>query len=490
MMDLYMFEGSARQVSKKTGRAAICFLLVLATCLTGCSRKQEEAVEVPVITPTLTVDFGTPLGEFKPVNGINNGPKSKSTVSADSIEWSLDATKIYKDLAIPFVRTHDSEYPDGSGYFIDIHCIFPDTSKETDDPKAYDFRGTDEYIANIRESGAEVFYRLGESIAPSVDQATYQYPPEDYQKWAEVCAHIIAHYNDGWAEGFNYGIQYWEIWNEPDMPRQWIGEVEEYYDLYKTTARYLKELYPDIKIGGGVLASAEEEPVTAFLQSITDDGKETPLDFFSWHLYTPEPQRFTYRANLVRKLLDQYGYTETETFADEWNYIDDWDNIETTWDKIRSGAIASFCAASLITLQNSAVDGAMYYDGSLTGEYASWCGLYTDEGSILSGYYAFQAFAQMREAGEQVSVTFQRDPTQFGVFICAGSGSSDMILLANTSDEILRFQLNSNSGKSIAEILTVNNEHPQGLTQSGQPFSDKMMIEMKPWEMQFYVLSK
>ena len=27
------------------------------------------------------------------------------------------------------------------------------------------------------------------------------------------------HHNEGWADGFNYGIEYWEIWNEPDFDK-------------------------------------------------------------------------------------------------------------------------------------------------------------------------------------------------------------------------------------------------------------------------------
>lgn len=454
----------------------------------GCSGKQVVYTDVPRITPTLTIDFNKTVNKMKPLNGINNGPKSHSNMQGDVIEWETDATEIYKDLDIPYVRTHDTEYPDGSDRFIDIHCIFPDMDRDPNDETAYDFSGTDEYISNIMESGAEVFYRLGESIAPSVEEATHQYPPDDYQKWAEVCEHIISHYNDGWNDGFDYDIRYWEIWNEPDIERQWIGSIEEYYELYKVVSRHLKEVHPDIKVGGGVLASAEEDAVRAFLEAINDDGINTPLDFFSWHLYTDEPFRYTYRANLVRSLLDEYGYEDAETFADEWNYVDDWENIDTTWEKIKSSDIAAFNAACLITLQNSNVDGAMYYDGSLTGQYASWCGLYTTETDLLSGYYAFWAFAQLKKIGNQVEVTAQRDPNKYGVYACAVSGDSDMILLANTSENKIRFRLKSNSKKSNASAFIVNKDNPLGVEQLKQGYADEMMIEMEPWEMKLLTL--
>lgn len=472
-----------------TGKIKCVFIIIgVAILLLGCSKDQTLYTKAPAITPTVTINFDNKINPIKPLNGINNGPKSHSTINDGNIEWSLDMTEVYKNLEISYVRTHDTEYPDGSDYFIDIHCVFPDMDRDSNDESAYFFAGTDEYVANIRESGAEVFYRLGESIAPSVEEVTYQNPPKNYEKWAAICEHIIAHYNEGWNNGFNYNIQYWEIWNEPDMPRQWTGNIEEYYELYKKTARHLKEMYPGIKVGGGVLASAEKNEIIAFLKGINDDGKETPLDFFSWHLYTDEPYRFTYRANLVSSLLKEYGYENTETFCDEWNYVDDWDNIETTWEKIQSSDIAAFNAACLITLQNCNVDGAMYYDGTLTGEHASWCGLYTNEGKILPGYYAFWAFNQLKKTGDQVEITTQRNPNDQGVYVCAVTGESELILISNISENTVRFKLKSNSKKTNANIFIVNRDNPSGFERIERGNFEETMIEMNPWEMRLIKL--
>ena len=48
-------------------------------------------------------------------------------------------------------------------------------------------------------------------------RAFHVFPPKDFQKWAEICEHIIMHYNEGWANGFHYGIKYFEVWFEPDV---------------------------------------------------------------------------------------------------------------------------------------------------------------------------------------------------------------------------------------------------------------------------------
>ena len=73
-------------------------------------------------------------------------------------------------------------------------------------------------------------------------------PPKDFGKWARICEHVIRHYNEGWADGFHYGITYWEIWNEPDngptvaRNQMWTGTAEQYYELYDVTARHLKSV--------------------------------------------------------------------------------------------------------------------------------------------------------------------------------------------------------------------------------------------------------
>ena len=75
-----------------------------------------------------------------------------------------------------------------------------------------------------------------------------------------VCEHIIRHYNEGWANGFKLGIEYWEIWNEPDGKKpngdqpNWSGTPEEFYEMYSVTAAHLKKRFPKLKIGGPALS--------------------------------------------------------------------------------------------------------------------------------------------------------------------------------------------------------------------------------------------
>ena len=52
---------------------------------------------------------------------------------------------------------------------------------------------------------------------------------------------MVMHYNKGWADGYHYNIQYWEIWNEPDFLPFWRGTAAQYHELYKKCARAIRQ---------------------------------------------------------------------------------------------------------------------------------------------------------------------------------------------------------------------------------------------------------
>ena len=161
----------------------------------------------------ITVDFSQSLGKIKPMHSVNNGPAYKFT--QDQRVTNMPA---YKAAGIPYARTHDASFfaVYGGPHTVDVHMIFPAFSKDHEDPASYDFTLTDEYMKVIGLAGTKVFYRLGSRIEHEIKKYG-TLPPADFHKWAVICEHIIRHMNEGWADGHNFGIEYWEIWNEPDL---------------------------------------------------------------------------------------------------------------------------------------------------------------------------------------------------------------------------------------------------------------------------------
>ncbi len=158
----------------------------------------------------------------------------------------------------PVKPMHDVGGNFADGLFVDIPNIFRDFDADETDPANYDFVFTDWLIQTLMSHHVEPVFRLGVSIENYCKWRAYRiFPPKDNAKWAHICEHVIRHYNEGWADGFRYGITYWEIWNEPDhthLPQDnqmWQGTPEEYFELYDTAAKHLKACFGNtIKVGG------------------------------------------------------------------------------------------------------------------------------------------------------------------------------------------------------------------------------------------------
>lgn len=94
----------------------------------------------------------------------------------------------------------------------------------------------------------------------------------------------------------------------------------QFYEFYEIVATHLKERFPNLKIGGHTSAYREEW-IENFFKWLTRDGKRVPPDFFSRHCYGFLPEKMYKRSGFVRKKLNEYGYTNTESILNEWNYI-------------------------------------------------------------------------------------------------------------------------------------------------------------------------
>lgn len=435
----------------------------------------------------ISVDFDERVGEINALNGINNGPVSVAlTNEKGDYIWNFDVTEIFKELKIPFVRTHDTEYPYGSDNFIDIHCIFPDFSKDPEDPESYNFTGTDSFIERVTASGAEPFFRLGESIDHS-GKHLYINPPEDYEKWASVCEHIIRHYNNYWDKGFGYNIRYWEIWNEPEQGDMWTGSYEELFELYAVTAGHLKEKHPDIQVGGCAFTRPTEDMLRSFLEYIRDYDKEVPLDFLSWHCYFQKPGAVSSYAENARKLLDEYGYADTFSVLDEWNYIEDWNDQKSSVEFRMSQAGGAFIAEALMEMQYSNVDLAMYYDGQYqTADYFN--GIYSVYRDKKPGYYSFDYFNRLRQLKNQVHTFFDTDGPVYA--LAASDGREKAVMLVNYSENAVNVKLEC---KGTAPVSIVHREeqcteHPGGKSSTDLSVMGGYSFKMQPWEIMYITL--
>lgn len=352
----------------------------------------------------LYFDLDKTYSPFKPLNATNGGPWHKRHAT-DQYRTNFDD---YKAARIPYSRCHDSAVCTiyGGPYSYDISCIFPRFEADVNDPASYDFACTDEAIAVCTDAGTKTFFRLGQTIEHQIKKHG-TLPPADYQKWAEICEHIIRHYNEGWADGHHWNIQYWEIWNEPDLDaddapnkRTWGGTKAEFFDLFAVAAKHLKACFPHLKIGGPALAWNMEWGRDFLVQM---RKREVPLDFFSWHVYATCPEYIMEKAEMVRRMLDENGYDKTESILNEWNYVKGWEaEFQYSISAIHGLKNASFILSTMALAQPSSIDMLMYYDTRPS----VFCGIFDLYSyAPLKGYYPLCWYGNFYDMAAEVRCT-------------------------------------------------------------------------------------
>ena len=382
----------------------------------------------PAAVETIAVDFARASGRIKAIHGVNNGPLTRGN-NADLEPW-------WKKAGFPTARLHDCHWP--SPNVVDVSTIFPLAHLDPDDERNYLFAKTDDYLAAILRCGTKVIYRLGQSIERH-GVHFHTHPPRDMDAYAKVCANIVRHYNDGWANGFRHGIEYWEIWNEPDLGRgMWSGTQEEYFTLYEKVARAIHAHDRNLKIGGPALtqrAFDENGWGRPFLDRCQE--RNLPLGFFSFHAYVTEPEKIADLVRTARRELDARGFTKTEIHLNEWRYApgwgdlspqhrEDWATVPAFFKRATGGQGAAYAAAVLIRMQDEPVDMMNFY----TADISPWS-MFGTFGIRTPVYHAFVAFNEVakRPARAACDVAASGEPS-VAIASRAEDGRSAVVLVS------------------------------------------------------------
>ena len=400
---------------------------------------------------TINLDFNCKLGKIKPMHATGQPPYLSGFHKLD-----FSPVSYLQKAHVPYSRLHDVGGPYGGNRFVDIPNIFRDFDADVNDPQSYDFTFTDVLIAGMYEYGVEPMFRLGVTIENQANIKAYRiHPPKDFQKWAQICEHIVRHYNEGWADGYHYGITYWEIWNEPDngigkMNQMWTGTPEQYYELYDITAKHLKACFGDsIKVGGYASTSfggcryvPEKYGMDIPPRQKTDRYEtsmwrleffenfwayirehNSPIDFYSWHSYSDVKTTVMF-AQVLERVKHRYGFDGLETHLNEWNNAHDKKWNGTSYAS--AGVAAMMCA-----MQNGPTDVLCYYDSRMT--VSNYCGLFNPmTNQPVSTYYALAAFGELYVLGQQV----QCDVSDENVYaVAATDGEKKAVLISNYSEE-------------------------------------------------------
>ncbi|MBO7721233.1 MAG: hypothetical protein J6T01_02390 [Kiritimatiellae bacterium] len=340
-----------------------------------------------------TVDFAKEVGAVKKLNGVCN-----ATPLANSRTRGIN--DLVLKLEVPYFRFHDAVLENPGLQLIDVRRIFQVFSADPTKAENYNFKPTDDYLKSVIDSGAEIEFRLGESIEHSPNVYLVN-PPPDNEKWAEICCHIIRHYNEGWANGFKWNIRRWSIWEEPDTNPQLLTGApnpfrEVFLPLYEVASKRIKREFPHLLVGGPHTCGTWR--LKEFLEFCS--ARKLPLDFCGYTIYTRDPETLARSAETARKQLDEHGYKDTKITIGEWHWGPvGWrghgsvssPRFSEAWSRELIGYnSAAFTAAALIRMQDTPIDYMHFY----AMKCGSW-GLFDGYRRPYPCYYSMLAFAQL-----------------------------------------------------------------------------------------------
>ncbi len=179
----------------------------------------------------------------------------------------------------------------------------------------HDFSGVDRVYDQLMEIGLRPVVELSfmpRDLASDPGKTVFSYgaivsPPRDWDRWADLVRDLTAHLTERYGRDEVVSRWAFEVWNEPNLEVFWSGTPQEYFRLYDVSARAVKSVDPDLRVGGP--SSAAAGWIGELLGHL--EGSDLPLDFLSTHVYGNVPLD-------LRPALASFGRPGAPIWWTEW----------------------------------------------------------------------------------------------------------------------------------------------------------------------------
>ena len=240
------------------------------------SASAQSSPSISSATPprTIAVDYSRVKGRhdkfFRQVVGAGRAAEG---LRAD---WQRDLDVVHRECGFKYIRFH--------GLLQDEMGVY---SVGKGGQPIYNFQYIDALYDAMLKVGMKPFVEL--SFMPQALASGNKFvfwwkgnitPPKDYGDWERLIKALVRHWTARYGQS-EVKQWYFEVWNEPNLDFFWSGNQAEYFKLYQATARAIKSVSADYRVGG---------PATAGRGWITDTinfatQNRIPLDFITTHDY-------------------------------------------------------------------------------------------------------------------------------------------------------------------------------------------------------------
>lgn len=233
--------------------------------------------------------------------------------------FCVGAGRANEALRAGFVRQMETVVKECGFRYLRFHGLFCDDMavvRRVNGTLVYNWQYIDEVFDEMLAVGIRPFVEL--SFMPralaSGEQTLFWWrgnitPPKDYGEYYAFLHAAVMH----WQE--RYGLEevktwFFEVWNEPDLAIFFSGDMAEYFKMYDTAARAVKDVCPDFRVGGP--ATSEHHWIREMIGHCLEN--RIPLDFLSTHTYGVEGAVDEFGENL-HILLDDPDYIPSSVAA-------------------------------------------------------------------------------------------------------------------------------------------------------------------------------
>jgi xylan 1,4-beta-xylosidase len=194
--------------------------------------------------------------------------------------------------------------------YVRFHAIFHDEvglyDEDAQGNSLYNFSYVDQIYDGVLANGVRPFVEISfmpKKLAARDALHAFWYkqnvsPPKDYAKWDALITRFAQHLVERYGIG-EVSQWYFEVWNEPNIDF-WVGDPKQatYWELYDHTARALKAVNSQLRVGGP--ATAQAAWADAFIKHCAE--QKVPVDFVSTHVYGNDKSEdvFGTRENIPR----------------------------------------------------------------------------------------------------------------------------------------------------------------------------------------------
>ncbi|OGP49400.1 MAG: hypothetical protein A2Y79_09785 [Deltaproteobacteria bacterium RBG_13_43_22] len=330
-----------------------------------------------------------------------NNKKYTATISIDySKEMGTFNPYLFGAITAPYFEQSGFNLTREAGFRLVIVKMDTDEPfpSNLDDPTQYKFTLIDKQIEAIFNIGAE----------PIVLFAPLK-KPINLRKFTTYIQNVAKHLTQGWGNGHQWNVKLFRFGNEPELVEFWKGTQQDYFETYAVWAKALKAINPKFILVAPSLMAARENHnlpvlspwITKFLKYCSKN--HVPVDYFSFHAYSPNPYYFYYENyKLVRSELQKYPtlsplYGVPRLGNDEW-FIMVGDLSSGSYHKqLDTAWVASHSINVLINMIEQGVQLSLPMTGTFNGgEGGCHDFLLTDcQGNGKPAYYAFKGFNQL-----------------------------------------------------------------------------------------------